>query len=73
MIQQQKTVEVALYWAKTGTEILFSEDKVLSKTLAKEKLEENLYNQILQNLIDHDTFEMSEEQFQNCVTASKLN
>ena len=45
MITRTPTTDVAKYWAKTGTDILF-EGNIFDETVSKEKLEYNLYNQI---------------------------
>lgn len=73
MMKQQRTVDIAKYWAEQGTEILFSEDKVLSETLDKETLKDKLYGKILANLVDFDTFEITEDQFAECVNQSKIS
>lgn len=68
---RQPTTEIAQYWAKTGTDILFDEKDPFNGTVNKDKLEINLYNQILINLVDHNTAEISEEQLQKCIELSK--
>ena len=70
---RQPSIEVAQYWAKTGTDILFTENSPFNETVDKDKLEENLYNQILKNLVDHNTSDISEEQLQNCINNSKID
>lgn len=65
------TEDTARYWAKTGTDILFSESDPFDGKVSKEKLEQNLYNRILMNIIDHETTDVSEAQLAECIELSK--
>jgi len=65
------TEEVARYWAKTGAEVLFAEKDMFNGTVSKEKLETNLYEQMIVNLLELDTSDISEEQLQHCIELSK--
>jgi hypothetical protein len=65
------TAEVARYWAKTATSILFDDSKLISENVSKIKFETNVYDQILRNIIDHNTTDISEAQFQECINLSK--
>jgi hypothetical protein len=69
-LKSEPTVELAKYWAKTGADILFEEKDPFQGQVSKEKLEQNLYNQILINILEHETSDLSEEQFQMCVELS---
>ena len=70
---RNKTAETALFWAKTGADILFSESDPFDGKVSREVLEKNLYDEILRKLVDHDTTELTEEEFKKCVELSKLN
>lgn len=72
-LKPEPTSELAKYWAKTGADILFDGTDPFKGCVSKEKLEENLYNQILINILEHETSDLSEEQFQKCVELSKIN
>lgn len=65
------TNDVARYWAKTGAEVLFAEKDLFDGQVSKEKLEDNLYLQILKNLLESDTSDISEDQLQDCIERSK--
>ena len=65
------TEDTARYWAKTGTDILFSESDPFEGTVSKEKLEQNLYNQILINIIEFETPDVSEAQLKEYIELSK--
>jgi len=65
------TEDTARCWAKTGTDILFSESDPFDCKVSKEKLERNLYNRILINLVDLETPEVSEVQLKECIELSK--
>jgi hypothetical protein len=67
------TVELARYWARTGTEILFDGTDPFLGTVSKEKLEENLYNKIFIKILEHETTDLSEAEFQKCIELSKIN
>lgn len=66
-----KTSDLARYWAKTGTAILFSEADPFDGKVSKDKLEQNLYNRILMNIIDFETTDVSEAQLAECIELSK--
>ncbi|MFA7157042.1 MAG: hypothetical protein WC123_05045 [Bacilli bacterium] len=70
---RQSTIDTAKYWAKTGTDILFTDENPFNGTVSKESLEEKLYCQILKNLVDHNTAEISEQQLQICINESTIN
>ena len=65
------TEDTARYWARTGTSILFSESDPFDGTVSKEKLEQNLYNQILINIIEFETPDVSEAQLKEYIELSK--
>ena len=65
------TEDTARYWAKTGTAILFSESDPFDGKVSKDKLEQNLYNRILMNIIDFETTDVSEAQLAECIELSK--
>lgn len=65
------TEDTARYWAKTGTDILFSEADPFDGKVSKDKLEQNLYNRILMNIIDFETTDVSEAQLAECIELSK--
>lgn len=67
-----KTSDLARYWAKTGTDILFSEKDPFDGSVSKEKLENNLYDQIIINIVNFETTDVSEEQLQACIEKSKI-
>ena len=69
---REPSIELAKYWARIGTEILFAEKDPFNGTVDKEKLEEKLYNQILINLVDHNTSDISEQQLQECINNSRI-
>jgi len=64
---RQPTIEVAKYWAKTGAEVLFAEKDPFDGLVDQEILENELYNQILRNIVDHNTSDISEGQLQKCI------
>lgn len=68
---RNKTSDLARYWAKTGTDILFSESDPFDGKVSKDKLEQNLYNRILMNIIDFETTDVSEAQLAECIELSK--
>lgn len=68
---RQPTIDVAKYWAKTGVDVLFAEADPFDGEVNRDTLEENLYQQILINIVDHNTSDVSEEQLQECITLSK--
>lgn len=68
---REPSIEVAKYWAKTGTEVLFCEKDPFNGEVDREKLETNLYNQILKNIVDHNTSDVSEGQLQKCIEDAK--
>jgi len=68
-----KATDLARFWAKTGSEILFAESDPFQGKVDREKLEENLYNEILRKIIDHETTDLTENEFKTCVELSKLN
>lgn len=65
------TEDTARYWAKTGTDILLSESDPFDGKVSKDKLEQNLYNRILMNIIDFETTDVSEAQLAECIELSK--
>jgi hypothetical protein len=72
-LKPEPTAELAKYWAKTGAGILFEEMDPFQGQVSKEDLEQNLYNQILRNILEHETSDLSEDQFRKCVELSKIN
>lgn len=72
-LKPEPTSELARFWAKIGTDILFDGTDPFQGTVSREKLEANMYNQILINILEHETSDLSEEQFQKCVELSKIN
>jgi hypothetical protein len=66
------TEEVAAYWAKEGTDIIFAESDPFKGQVSREKLEQNLKNQILKNILEEETAEISEVQFVECIEQSKI-
>ena len=72
-LKSEPTSELAKHWAKVGTNILFDGTDPFQGTVSKEKLEQNLYNQILINILEHETSDLSEEQFRKCIDLSKMN
>lgn len=72
-LKSEPTLELAKFWARTGTEILFESADPFDGQVSKEKLEANLLNQILENILKHETTDISEEQFQKCIDLSKIN
>jgi hypothetical protein len=72
-LKPEPTSELAKHWANVGTSILFDGTDPFQSTVSKEKLEQNLYNQILINILEHETSDLSEEQFRKCVELSKIN
>jgi len=72
-LKPEPTSELARFWAKTGTDILFDGTDPFQGSVSREKLEQNMYNQILINILEHETSDLSEEQFQKCVELSKIN
>jgi uncharacterized protein YaaW (UPF0174 family) len=58
------TQQEALYWAETGTEILFSEGDPFKGKVNKDSLVQALYQRILQKLVEQDTADLDEEEFQ---------
>lgn len=67
------TIELARYWAEEATAILFSEGDPFAGSVDQNKLKENIYNEIIRKLVDEETFELSEEEFQECVRLTKEN
>lgn len=67
---KQPTIDIAKYWAKTGADILFTGKNPFNGTVDKEIFEKKLYFQILKNLIDDNTAEISEQQLQACIKES---
>lgn len=65
------TEDTARYWAKIGTDILLSESDPFDGKVSKDKLEQNLYNRILMNIIDFETTDVSEAQLAECIELSK--
>ncbi len=67
------TEDTARYWAKTGADILFAETDPFEGTVSKEKLEQNLYNKILINIVEFEIPEVSEAQLKECIELSRKN
>ena len=67
------TIELAKYWSDEAVGILFSEGDPFGGSVDPEKLKQNIYNEIIRKLVDHETFELSESEFQECVRLAKLN
>jgi len=61
------TTTEARFWAETGVEILFSEGDPFSGNVDKTRLVDILYNTTLKKLLEEDTSELSEEEFNQCV------
>jgi len=61
------TTTEARFWAETGVEILFSEGDPFSGKVDRARLIDILYNTTLKKLIEEDTSELSEEEFNQCV------
>ena len=61
------TTTEARVWAETGVEILFSEGDPFSGKVDRARLIDILYNTTLKKLIEEDTSELSEEEFNQCV------
>jgi hypothetical protein len=71
MIMRDLTTETAMFWAETGTDVLFDEGDPFNGEVSKETLKLNIYNRILINIIDHETYDISEAQLQECINNSK--
>jgi len=63
------TTTEARFWAETGVEILFSEGDPFSGKVDRYQLINILYNTTLKKLLEEDTSELSEEEFNQCVSA----
>lgn len=73
MTVESPTIELAKYWSEEAVGILFSEGDPFGGSVDQAKLKENIYNEIIRKLVDEETFELSEEEFQECVRLAKLN
>lgn len=72
--EHHTTTGTAKYWAKLGTDVLFSESDPFAGRVCKVTLEKELYKKILRNLVTSDTHDLTEKEFQECITLStKLN
>lgn len=65
------TQQEALFWAETGTEILFSEGDPFKGRVPKDSLVKGLYNRILQKLVEDDSPDLDEEEFQEVLAEIK--
>jgi hypothetical protein len=67
------TQQEALYWAETGTEILFSEGDPFRGRVDRDSLVQALYQRVLKKLVEEDTPDLEEEEFQEIVNQIKSN
>jgi thioredoxin-like negative regulator of GroEL len=65
------TQQEALYWAETGTEILFSEGDPFKGKVPKDSLVQGLYQRVLRKLVEEDTPDLEEEEFQEVIEQIK--
>jgi len=65
------TQEEALYWAETGTEILFSEGDPFKGQVDRDSLVQALYKRVLQKLVEQDEPDLEEEEFQEIIQQLK--
>lgn len=64
------TQQEAQYWAETGAEILLSNGDLFKGRVDKDSLVRVLYEKILQKLVNEDTYDLSEDEFKECIIAS---
>lgn len=65
------TQQEALYWAETGTEILFSEGDPFKGKVPKDSLVQGLYQRVLRKLVEEDTPNLEEDEFQEVIEKIK--